>query len=465
MPGMNIEDTIVAVSSPPGAAPRGIVRLSGPTAVRIADGLFAGPTGCRLAEIATNRYLSGRIRLGPSSLPGAVYLFRGPRSYTRQDVVELHLIGAPAVLGLLVETCLAAGARKAEPGEFTARAFLAGALDITQVHGIAGMIAARSDRQLEAAERLLHGALSARAKQAREELADLLSLVEGALDFADEPIEFITPAELHRQLARLLESLEATSAAGVRAERWGELPRVVFRGPPNVGKSSLLNRLTGLDRVICTPMAGTTRDVISAPLAVGELECLLIDVAGLGDAADELDAQAQQAARRAVQDADLILETMDAVAPVLRQPPSVDEKAPIILVFNKRDLIGEDAQRSVMARLADESAASVCFTSALTGEGCEQLKERIADALRDRPADNCDAPIALVAEHRQSLDRAIAACRRALDLAEAGGDTLGDADLVAAELREAAGALAVLAGQDQTEDLLGRIFARFCVGK
>ena len=344
---MNLEDTIVAISSPRGSSVRGIVRLSGPESVRIAADLFSSAAGDDLRAVVENRYIEGRVSVGPGRLPGAVYLFRAPRSYTRQDVVELHLLGSPGVLALLVEACLAAGARRAEPGEFTARAFLAGAFDLSQVHGIAGMIAARSDHQLRAAERLLHGALSATAEQAREELADLLSLVEGALDFADEPIEFISASELRRRLAAVHEALRSTSAAGLRAERWGQLAHVVLAGEPNVGKSSLLNKLTGLDRAICAPIAGTTRDVLSAPLELESVECLLIDAAGLTDQEDATGpyGQAQAAARHAVKHADLILQVVDAtMSPAGEEgerPLLANSTAPRLIVANKCDLISQ----------------------------------------------------------------------------------------------------------------------------
>ncbi|MFQ5411438.1 MAG: GTPase [Phycisphaerae bacterium] len=552
---MNIEDTIVAVSSPPGAAERGIVRLSGPRAVPITESLFEPNDESRLSYAQAPSHITGRLHLDRHRLPAAVCLFLAPRSYTRQDVVEIHLLGSPVLLGMVVEACLAAGARRAEPGEYTARAFLAGTLDLSQVHGIAGMIAARSDLQLQAAERLLHGVLSRTAHRAREELADLLSLVEGALDFADEPIEFIAPRELRRRLAGVREALASTSAAGLRAERWGQLPRVLLLGLPNVGKSSLMNRLSGLDRAICAPIAGTTRDVLSAPLVLGETECLLVDVAGLAINDDTLDsgrndpntpdAQAQLAALRARTEADLVLYVMDlttndSVATGCDPDPS---GVPFIVVANKCDLLSDDqaagrvnslaegltphgrvtwpsgrwhaqakrghadrpegaatcqprAERNGASRLSaalgqhDQNAPSperavqpsdhatgshgqaVCLTSALTGEGCDLLKDLIEAALRDRPVHADEPAIALMAEHRSALQDAIDALDRAIGLVEIpgnsapeAGDALRDVDLVAAELHITANALAVLVGQDQTEDLLGRIFARFCVGK
>ncbi len=460
---MNPDDTIVAVSSPAGWGPRGIVRLSGPDAVGIAAELFSPGDGSRLQDHRENRHLEGRVTIQQTRLPAAVYLFRAPRSYTRQDVVELHLLGAPAVLAMTVETLLSLGARRAEAGEFTARAYLAGAFDLSQVHAVAGIIAARSDHQLRAAERLLHGALGKAATQAREELADLLSLVEGALDFADEPIEFITPAELRGRLRSVRAALETTAAAGLRAERWGQLPRVLLAGPPNAGKSSLLNRLSGLERAICAPVAGTTRDVLCAPLAIGETECLLVDVAGLGEAVTELDGQTQAAARRAIDDADLILHVVDMTA--ASRPDLGRTDAPAILVANKCDLVLPEKLPGLATNWGRISGLSVCPVSAVTGAGCEALQVRIEEALQDRQVDIHDPAIALMAEHRESLQQAIQALARAGDLAADCQEALEDGELVAAELRAAAHALGGLVGEDQTEEMLGRIFSRFCVGK
>jgi tRNA modification GTPase len=461
---MNVDDTIVAVSSPPGAAARGIVRLSGPAARTIAARLFQAHPAGPSADLAAAGCLPGKVTIHGTPLPATAYIFVSPRSYTGQDVVEIHTVGAPVVLGLVVEACLAGGARRAEAGEFTARAFFSGGMDLSQVHGVAGMIAARSDEQLRAAQRLLHGALSQTALAAREDLADLLSLVEGAMDFADEPIEFITPEALRRRLSDIAELLRSTVAAGRRMERWGELPRVVLVGRPNAGKSSLLNRLTGVDRAICAPVAGTTRDTLSAPLRLTHIECLLVDAAGLDEAATPLEARAQRVARQAVEQADLVIRVIDLVAsgPPLPVPPT---RAPAIVVGAKCDLVPAGSRARREEELAGLIGAPMCLTSAVTGEGCEVLKQRVEEVLLSRPAAVQDAAIALVAEHRAALDRAVAAIDSAGRIAGRCRETLAEADLVAFELREAAHALGTLVGEEDTEDLLGRIFSRFCVGK
>lgn len=460
---MNLEDTIVAISSPPGAAVRGIVRLSGSRAVEIADGLFKSSEGGRLVDMAANRRMEGAVLLGEATLPAALYLFRAPRSYTREDLVELHLLGAPGVLGWLVELCLTAGARRAAPGEFTARAYLAGAFDLSQVHAIAGMIAARSDHQVRAAERLLHGALGETARAARGELDELVSLVEASLDFADEPIEFITPDDLQRRLALVRKRLEDAAAAGLRAERWTELPRVVLIGSPNVGKSSLFNRLIAADRAIASPLPGTTRDVLSAVVDLGGVECLLFDIAGLAPPRTALEADAQEAARRAVEEADLWLDVRDAGAAAADS--LAVGKTNRLVALNKADLLDDQLCGCVARGLGEAEGVPVHPVSALTGAGCAELRAALRHRFAEREDDRHEGGLALVAEHRDALERAIAALGAALTLVGGCGDSLSSAELIAAELRTAAKALGTLVGEEQTEEMLGRIFARFCIGK
>jgi tRNA modification GTPase len=452
---MNIDDTIVAISSPSGGAQRGIVRLSGPAAIAITDSVFESSQSWK--EGTCSVCVQGSVRFGTTKLPAEILVFRAPRSYSRQDVIELHLLGSPPLLARLVESCLAAGSRRAEAGEFTARAFLAGAMDIAQVSGIAGMIAARSTDELHAAQRLLYGALSETALSARERIADLLSLVEGALDFADEPIEFITPAQLRERLGAVRQSLAAIGAAGTRTERFDRLPAVVLTGAPNAGKSSLLNRLAGEERAICTPIAGTTRDVLTATVPLGSITCRFVDVAGRGEPNDAIEAAAQAAAARAVADADLVLQVVDASI-----NPQMLQRIGDVLVLNKADLLLPLLRTELSERFADYSP---CWVSALTGEGIELLSLRIEGMLGARTADRGDAAIALMAEHRDALERTIQAIDAAIAIAAGCDEHLEDADLVAAELRQAAESLGRLVGEEDTEELLGRIFARFCVGK
>lgn len=457
---MDLDETIIAVSSPPGASARGIVRLSGPCAFGLAGQLIQ-PSSEILPTPKTAVRVSGSLVLGNYTLPAFACYFPKPRSYTRQDMVELHLLGAPTLLGMIMERLIELGARRAEPGEFTARAFLAGAMDASQVHGVAGLIAARSDHQLRAAEQLLHGSLSQTAHVARESLADLLSLVEGAMDFADEPIEFITPTQLASRLGEVRDNLVATVSASIRTERWSRLPTVALIGPPNAGKSSLFNRLTGMERAICTPIAGTTRDAISAPLSLGESECLLIDTAGIEVATDALDAAVQSTTSLRQRHADVTIHVVDATSDASN---AVHHQA-TIHVANKCDLIAPADRVQRVESLNVRDGRAPLLVSAQTGEGCDALCKRISELLAHSEVDIRDVGVALMAEHRESLDRAIDSLDRAIALAKLADRELENADLVAIELHTAADALGVLAGRDDTEALLGRIFARFCVGK
>jgi len=457
----NIGDTIVAVSSPPGGAARGIVRLSGPLAIELAAGVFA-PDGGGLATATARTRISGTVDIAGTRLPAVAFVFRKPESYTRDDLVELHLMAAPGVLALLLDRLVAAGARRAEGGEFTARAFLAGELDLSAAQGVSATIAAQSDSQLQAARRMLEGELSALATAAREELGALLALVEGSLDFADEPIEFVTAAELRARLSGILERLTATLAAGAAAERFGELPRVLLSGAPNAGKSSLLNRLTGLDRAICSPVAGTTRDCLAAAISLASGEALLLDVAGLEGADDELDAAAQRAARRAAETADLVLQVIDASGPIeLRE----DSDCGCLYVLNKVDLIDVGALSEWMELFRSGSGRAAAAVSARTGFGCEALQAAIAERLGRRTADAREGQLALAAEQREGLSGAIAAIERARELARGENAIIEVAELIALELHEASGQLGLLVGELVPDELLGRIFARFCVGK
>ena len=366
-------DTIAAVSSPPGSSARGIVRLSGPRAVEAARSCFCPDDASSWDDSPGQARLEGRLRLGPAlELPAAVFLFRAPRSYTREDVVEFHLPGSPGLLALLTDALLGAGVRPAEPGEFTARALHHGALDLTRAEGVAELIHARSDGQLRAARRLLEGALARDADAARDELDDLRALVEAALDFADEDIEFIPRDELVLRLRSVAARLRVAAASDERVERLAEPPRIVLAGPPNAGKSTLMNRLTGLDRAICSPLAGTTRDVLCAAIALPHGEALLCDTAGIfhGDvvagqaenrrlldaaapSAGALAQRADEAARRAIESADVVVWVTALDEPVASPPQHM-----WLVVGNKRDAVTDERAATAAEVLARRCGAA-----------------------------------------------------------------------------------------------------------
>jgi len=232
-----LDETIVAISSAPGAGPVGIVRLSGPAAVTITDAIASTSDQSPFRTLPGWTRVFGRVHLeGGGQIPADFYLFRAPRSYTRQDMVEIHAPGSPAVLAVIRQLCEAHGARPAQPGEFTARAFLNGAMTLTEAEAVAGVIRAESDTQLRASRRMMDGEVGRNAGLIRDELAELLALVEADIDFAEEPIEFITPPDLEQRLARIDNRLDEWLAGSVTVERFDALPRILLFGPPNAGK-------------------------------------------------------------------------------------------------------------------------------------------------------------------------------------------------------------------------------------
>ncbi|HPD28506.1 MAG TPA: tRNA modification GTPase [Phycisphaerae bacterium] len=470
-----LDDTIVAVSSPAGTGVRGILRLSGPGAFGLAAGVFTCNDGRSVAELAGHRRVAGRLWMeATASVPAEAYTFRAPASYTRQDVIELHTIGSPAVLGAVLERLTSAGARPAEPGEFTARAFFSGAMDLTRVEGVAGIIHARNDSQLRASEALLHGRLSRRSNELREQLIDLLALIEAEIDFSEEAVEFVAPQRVAEVVSRVYEELALLIHQAPSIERLETLPEVMLVGRPNAGKSTLMNVLTGMDRAIQSAMPGTTRDVLSVPLNVPGGEVMLLDAAGLeagiGESADEEDrhpdAQAQATARRLMLRAAMLIPVVDATdspretLELLRRilPPR-----PMCVALSKADLVGEIESDRLAAEL--QGAAPVRVVSAVTGLGLDLLREEIGRTLF-AAGESSEADVVMLSDRqRQALRIAHEALGRARHLCEENREVMNAAELLAVEIREAINGLSVLVGEVATEELLGRIFSRFCIGK
>ncbi len=464
-----INDTIVAVASPPGFGERGIVRCSGPEAWGIAEGIFRADSGERLSEQAGFRRLGGTVELEPGcGVAGEVYLSKAPRSYTRQDCVEFHVPGAPAVLTMLVERMIEGGARAAEPGEFTARAYLSGAMDLTRVEAVAAVIRARSDAQLRAAQRLADGRLAVLGDSILDQLAELVALVEADIDFAEEPIEFITPVELRSRLEVICGRLRGLLERAEASERVDVLPRVLLIGEPNAGKSTLMNRLTGIDRAICSPVAGTTRDLLSAPVRLGRGEAVLLDAAGVEDGMSGLLREAAAITADTAKTSDALCLVVDASRDVDRQVFAAEDAArdvPCVVVANKIDLLDSATVVRCLKTLEAAGRGPVCAVSARTGEGVEACRQLIADVVDLAETAVGGDTILTTARHREAVEAALGALQRCAD--ETGGidETIDRADILAFELREALEALGSVAGSVTTDDLLGRVFSSFCIGK
>jgi len=470
-----VDDTIVAISSPAGASVRGVIRLSGKRAFELADHVFAADSGLSLTSSGGYRRLFGQIRSAAlAGLPAEVYLFRAPASYTRQDVVELHTIGSPPVLAELCDSLMVKGARQAEPGEFTARAFLAGAMDLTRVEGVAAMIHASTDSQLRASEALLHGQLSHQSMAIRDELADLLALVEAQIDFAEEPIEFASHGHVETVIGRAIEKLDRLLSDSPPMERLETLPHALIAGRPNAGKSTLFNCLTGMNRVIASATAGTTRDVITSPLTLAEGEILLLDSPGVNMAGNRRTAnaeedpgkRAEQATRRVLSFADLILWVVDVTEPSdPRADPAFRELKgrAVIMVANKMDAL---ANIPWPAWLADNDwKYPITRISACSGAGVDGLREEISRAMFKGVETHGAYLLMLSNRQRGTLREALEALIRARQVCVDSSAFEHHAELLAMEVREAITALSLLTGEIATEELLDRIFSRFCVGK
>jgi tRNA modification GTPase len=460
------DSTILAVSSPPGPSRRGIIRVSGPAAFDLVAPrlqlLHAGRRGA----------WCDRLRLDRVAVPVIAMAFPGPRSYTGEHVVELQMAGQPDLLARAVAELAIAGradgidARPAEAGEFTARAFFNGRLTLVEAEGVAATIAARSDAELAAAAWLRGGELGRFAGDLADELAGALALVEAGIDFTDEEdVVAIGPAALTQRLAAAERRLDERLRHAVGTEALEAIPRVVLTGPPNAGKSTLFNALLGRERAVVSAVAGTTRDVLAEPLPIdtphGPAEVMLVDVAGVETSDDELDRRMQDAAAEARRRADLEIRCVPppaagATAAGVERPRD-GEPIPVLVVHTKADL----------PRCDELESPDAMAVSARTGSGLAALRSGIASRLADRAVSLAADAVALRPRHASALRTArdALASAAALVAADCGERALRHPELVAAGLRHALDSLASLAGAITPDDVLGRIFAGFCIGK
>jgi tRNA modification GTPase len=456
----SVTDTIVAIATPPGRGGIGVVRLSGPDAHAIAQRVIdrATPLEPRHATFVKVRLTDAAVVSGssrtviPTAIDHAVVtFFPGPHSYTGDDVVEVSAHGSPVVLGAIVAAATAAGARLAEAGEFTLRAFLNGRIDLMQAEAVADLIDASTPLQARAAFDQLDGTLTRDIAAIDAALFDLIARLEASVDFPDEGYHFVDRSAVGAALDGLLARTAALLAGAQRGRMIREGLAVAIVGAPNVGKSSLFNALAGAERAIVTDVPGTTRDLVTEVVDIEGVRVTLVDTAGLRDAADRVEAEGVERARQSAAVADVVLQVDDQSA--ARPASNVDEqRSPhrkVIYVANKADL---------PAAWTDARAIAV---SATTGAGLDVLRRAIAAALdcdvqRDRPAITNMRHVALVDRAHRALTRARNAVSADASLSE---------EFVLADLADARTALEEISGRRATDDLLAHIFARFCVGK
>jgi tRNA modification GTPase len=437
------DDTIVALSSPPGPGLRGIVRLSGPDAVQIVSRVFspAGPF-----DPSRRAAVSGSVRLPglAAGLPADLYLWPPPRTYTGQPLAELHTVSSPPLLELLIAELLNAGARAAGPGEFTLRAFLAGKCDLPRAEAVLGVIEASDRAELSLALAQLAGGVTRPLDGLRDDLLNLLADVEAGLDFTEEDITFIDRRDLLLRLGKGLAQLTNLRKQLEGRALGGPAFRAVLVGHPNAGKSSLFNSLAGGPAALVSPQPGTTRDYLVKRLDLAGVSVELIDTAGWGETADAIEGQAQELGRGQARRADLLLVCVEAGR-------WTDE--------TEREWLGRLEAVGVATKCdRGEPAAGLLPTCAATGDGLDELRALLADRARS--------------QKQPALAPSLSRCRHHVDAAL---DHLRKAhnavvfedppEIVALEMRGALDAVGSMVGAVYTDDLLDRIFSRFCIGK
>lgn len=442
-------DVIAAIATAPGRGGIGVVRISGPNLSALAATLGGKVPEARVACFT-------RFRSADDGLidEGLLLYFPAPNSFTGEDVIELQGHGGPVVMQLLLARCLELGARLAEPGEFTRRAFLNGKLDLAQAESVADLIEASTAAAARSAVRSLTGSFSKEVHGIVERLIDLRMLVEATLDFPDEDVDFLAEARALERIQTIASELEAL----LDRARQGSLLRsglhVVLVGQPNVGKSSLLNRLAGEERAIVTDIAGTTRDALRETIQIEGIPLHITDTAGLRDTTDEVEKIGIARTWQEIERADVIVRLVDVRAGLTDADAAIDARLPAgverITVFNKVDLAGRDAQR------VDSDGVVSLYLSAKAGQGIELLR---AELLRVAGWHRHGEDIILARErHLIALREALACVRRAQDNRHA-------LELMAEELRLAQEAVNEITGEFTPDDLLGVIFSRFCIGK
>lgn len=433
-------DTIAAVATAPGRGGVGIVRVSGPAAADIAQGVAGKRLTPRHAEFADFR--DGR---GGTLDQGIALYFEGPHSFTGEDVLELQGHGGPVVLDLLLSRVLEFGARRANPGEFSERAFVNGRIDLVQAEAILDLVNSATRQAALGAVRSLSGAFSGHAHALDRQILALRVYCEAAIDFADEEIDFLAESDIGVRLEAIRDGLTTLRSDAAQGALLNDGASVVFVGAPNVGKSSIFNRLSGEERAIVTAIPGTTRDTLTADFDLDGLPVRVVDTAGLRDTDDPVEAEGVDRTRRAMAEADIVVEVVEDVC---AEPASPAAAGPRLLVRNKTDLSG---------RAPGRVEAGVVRVCALTGDGFDDL---VAELKRLAGYRSGEGAFTARRRHLDALDEAGSALGAA-----AGRLGEGEGELLAEELRTAHEHLGTIVGETSSDDLLGEIFASFCIGK
>jgi tRNA modification GTPase len=464
-------ETIVAVSTAIGAGAIGIVRASGPRAVELAVALFHRPGGARLDAGASHRMWYGHVREPGSGRlldEALLVIMRAPATYTREDVVEVHCHGGPAAQREVLRAFVRRGARLAEPGEFTRRAYLNGRIDLAQAESVAAIVRAQSAGALRAAVHQLSGGLSERLVEIRRKLVGILAVLEAGMDFSDEDVDETDPATLVEGLDECRQQMADLLKTAFLGRVLDEGVRTAIIGKPNVGKSSLLNALLMRERAIVSELPGTTRDTVEELIEIGGVPLRLVDTAGLRQGADPVERLGIERSKQAMEAADLVLAVFDGTRPLDEEDEVVlaglgADHA--ILVANKCDLTDRPVVGPFMEAVhharPDVAAWSVCSVSALTGTGIDVLRALVEARVVGEDGLQLDQPFLANERQRTLVQQAADAADRSRVALLAG---LAE-ELVCEDVREAVEALGRVTGEELVPDLLDEVFSRFCIGK
>lgn len=442
-------DTIAAVATAYGRAGIGVVRISGPQTRQLAASLMGCVPAVRHATLSDFRDADGAV-----IDRGIAIFFAGPHSYTGEDTLEIQAHGGTAILRMLLRRCVELGARVAEPGEFTKRAFLNDRMDLAQAESVADLIDASSADAVRSAQRSLAGDFSRRIGAIRDQIIEIRTMFEGVLDFPEEEVELIEHYGVLKKLDSLRVDISALIASATQGNLLREGIQVVLTGAPNVGKSSLMNRLADEEVAIVTEVPGTTRDILRRELAVSGLPVHVIDTAGLRHSDDPVERIGVERSLLQIGQADIVLEVCDVTSVSDDSVPAVPfqlaKGAKKIRIINKIDIPGEEP------RVIDDDQGETVWLSAKTGAGVELLAEALLAASGRRVTD--EVPF-------MARERHIVALRDALGYLEHASEVVDRLELCAEELRLAQRALGEITGEFSADDLLGEIFSRFCIGK
>ena len=452
---MNNQDTIIALSTPSGSGAIGVIRLSGPDAISLANSVFAGKD---LEQQASHTLHFGLVKDGEQIVDEVVAgLFVAPKSYTKENVVEISCHGSNYIIQRIINLLISKGARAAKPGEFTLRAFLNGAFDLSQAEAVADLIASNSKASHDVAMQQMRGGFANELKALREQLIHFASMIELELDFAEEDVEFANREQLRNLVTRINHVLNRLISSFEMGNVIKNGVPIVIAGKPNVGKSTLLNALLNEERAIVSDIAGTTRDTIEDELTIGGIVFRFIDTAGIRDTADIIEALGVERTLEKMKKAKLIIYMADAAQSISEIEEQVNGlnklQIPYLVLINKADLISDEERKAF-------KHINVAFIAARAGQGIEELKTAMLEQVNLHNINTSETLVTNI-RHVEALKQTENALQRVLENV----DNPVTSDFLAMDIKQALHYLGEITGTVTTDDLLENIFTKFCIGK